>query len=61
MLDAIIKGIQILQALYQLRGELIENDKSCAGLCERAQCFEKFPKEWQDRLTPQKKQIKDPY
>jgi hypothetical protein len=50
MLDIVIKGIQILQALYNLREELKENNRSCANLCERAGQFEKFLEEWKDRL-----------
>eukprot|EP01031_Cornospumella_fuschlensis_P024326 gene24326-29406_t len=50
MLDLIKDGLDILRAIYELRGQLKANDSACLYLADRAKAFDQFLQESQSRL-----------
>lgn len=50
MMDLIFDGIRILNAIYNIRQQLRENQKSCRRLCVRVEIFRTFLEERKDQL-----------
>eukprot|EP00981_Chlorochromonas_danica_P013447 scaffold6367_cov155-Ochromonas_danica.AAC.1 len=46
MLDLIVDGIQLLQAIYTLRKQLNDNQEACLLLCDRVRIFDSWLQEW---------------
>eukprot|EP01040_Poterioochromonas_malhamensis_P020079 gene20079-23900_t len=46
MLDLIVDGIQLLQAIYTLQNQLNDKQEACLLLCDRVRIFDSWLQEW---------------